>query len=71
MVCDTENFLLPQTCRIGFLTVAYMQYVDTRAAMRGLSAWQCANAPRIYTMWKKSADECASVCTQSKTGISC
>ena len=45
MVCDTENFLLSQTRRIGFLTVAYMQYVDT---VRQCADCQHGNARMLH-----------------------
>ena len=45
-----KTYLFPQTRRVGFPRAAARQYADTRAAIRGSSARQCADAPRIYTM---------------------
>ena len=66
-----KTYLFTQTHRVGFSKVATRQYTDAHAAMRFVStamprssAWQCADAPQIYTMRKKSADEQASVRTQ-------
>ena len=40
-------------------------------ALRRSSTRQCADVPLIYTMWKKSWNERASMCTRLKTGIGC
>ena len=45
-----KTYLFPQTRRVGIPEAAARQYADARAAMRGSSAWECADAPRIYTM---------------------
>ena len=66
-----KTYLFPQTRRVGFPKIAAWQYADACATMRGSSARQCADAPRIYAMRTKSAGERASVRTQSKMGIGC
>ena len=45
-----KTYLFPQTRRVGFPRAAARQYADARAAIRGSSARQCVDAPRIYTM---------------------
>ena len=62
-----KTYLFPRIRCVGFPKVAAWQYADAHAAIRGSSAWQCADAPRIL----KSADERASLRTRSKTGIGC
>ena len=66
--------------------VLYLWYEGSHAAIRGRpcgnagivctavlgsSAQQCTDVPWIYTMWKKSWDERASVRTRLKTAIGC